>query len=49
MRSPVRRFVWVREKPILKSSDIRLAGLSGLLEQTMLSGPRELYFAMIAD
>jgi DNA-binding MarR family transcriptional regulator len=49
MRSPVKRFVWVREKLVLKFSDIRLAGLSGLSERTMLSGPRELSFAITAE
>ncbi len=49
MRSPVKRFVWVREKLVLKSSDIRLAGLSGLSERTMLSSPRELSFAITAE
>jgi DNA-binding MarR family transcriptional regulator len=49
MRTPVKRLVWVREKVVLSSSDIRLAGLSGLSERTMLSGPRELCFAITAE
>lgn len=49
MRTPVKRLVWVRDKLVLKSSDIRLAGLSGLSERTMLSGPHELCFAITAE
>ncbi len=49
MRTPVKRLVWVRDKLVLKSWDIRLAGLSGLSERTMLSGPRELCFAITAE
>lgn len=49
LRSPVKRSLWVRGLPLLASSDVRLAGLSGLSEQTMLAHPREPIVAMTAQ